>query len=136
MPVAITYAAGVLAGWRFSLSLSILFVAVVTPGVLSSNFFTGRTVELTGILPSPPGPPAEGLFDYRAFLAWQGIYFQLHCADTNDWRLIATANSEAPADRPFPRVVAAHARARIACRGRGVAPALGHDSGLEDCAYG
>ena len=70
-------------------------VAVVTPGVLASNYFTGRTVELTGILRAPPGPPAEGLFDYRAFLAWQGIYFQLHCADTNDWRLIAPANSQA-----------------------------------------
>lgn len=51
-------------------------------------------MELTGILRSPPGPPAEGLFDYRAFLAWQGIYFQLHCADTNDWRLIETADSQ------------------------------------------
>lgn len=68
-------------------------VAVTTPGVLTSNFFAGRTVELTGILRAPPGPPAEGLFDYRAFLAWQGIYFQVHCADTNDWRLIERADS-------------------------------------------
>ena len=67
-------------------------VAVVTPGVLASNYFTGRMVELTGILRAPPGPPAEGLFDYRAFLAWQGIYFQLQCADTNDWRLVPDAN--------------------------------------------
>jgi ComEC/Rec2-related protein len=68
-------------------------VAVVTPGVLATNFFTGRTVELTGVLGTPPGPPAEGLFDYRAFLAWQGIHFQLRCADTNDWRLIEDANA-------------------------------------------
>ncbi len=68
-------------------------VATVTPGVLASNFFIGHTVEITGILRPPPGPPAEGLFDYRAFLAWQAIYFELHCADTNDWRLIETADS-------------------------------------------
>jgi len=70
-------------------------VAVVTPGVLSSNCFAGRRVELTGILRLPPGAPAAGLFDYRAFLAWQGIYFQLRCADTNDWRLIETAGPPA-----------------------------------------
>ena len=63
-------------------------VAVITPGVVSSNYFTGRAAELTGVLKTPPGPVAAGLFDYRAFLAWQGIYFQLHCADTNDWRLV------------------------------------------------
>jgi ComEC/Rec2-related protein len=66
-------------------------VAVVTPGIVATNFFTGRAVELTGILRAPPGPPAADLFDYRAFLAWQGIYFQLHCADPNDWRLIEAA---------------------------------------------
>ncbi len=70
-------------------------VAVTTPGVLASNYFAGRTMELTGILRTPPGPPAEGLFDYRAFLAWQGIYFQLQCADTNDWRLVTHTNSPA-----------------------------------------
>ena len=74
-------------------------VAVVTQGVLASNYFTGRAVELTGILRSPPGPPAAGLFDYRAFLAWQNIYFQLHCADTNDWRLIEEAG--APTEPPL-----------------------------------
>lgn len=67
-------------------------VAVVTPGVVATNYFTGRVVEMTGILRVPPGPPAADLFDYRAFLAWQGIHFQLHCADTNDWRLIDEAS--------------------------------------------
>ncbi|MBI5802751.1 MAG: DUF4131 domain-containing protein, partial [Verrucomicrobia bacterium] len=66
-------------------------VAVTTPGVLTSNFFAGRVVELTGILREPRAALAEGLFDYRAYLAWQGIYFQLQCADTNDWRLLASA---------------------------------------------
>ena len=68
-------------------------IAVTTPGVLATNYFTGRVVELTGILREPRGALAEGLFDYRAFLAWQGIYFQLQCADTNDWRLLDTATA-------------------------------------------
>lgn len=68
-------------------------VAVTTPGVLATNYFTGRVVELTGILREPRGALAEGLFDYRAFLAWQGIYFQLQCADTNDWRLLDTTTA-------------------------------------------
>lgn len=74
-------------------------VAVTTPGVITSNYFAGRTVELTGILRAPPGPPAAGLFDYRTFLAWQGVYRQLRCADTNDWQLIETAGG--PAQPPL-----------------------------------
>lgn len=74
-------------------------VAVVTPGVLGSNYCAGRTAEITGILRSPPGPPAAGLFDYRAFLAWQGIYFQFHCAAPGDWRPVDTA--DAPAQPPL-----------------------------------
>jgi competence protein ComEC len=70
-------------------------LAVTTPGVLATNFFAGRAVELTGILRRPPTALAAGLFDYRAFLAWQGIYFQFQCADTNDWRLVADASSPA-----------------------------------------
>jgi ComEC/Rec2-related protein len=68
-------------------------VAVTTSGVLATNFFAGRVVELTGVLREPRGALAPGLFDYRAFLRWQGIYFQLQCADTNDWRLVTEANS-------------------------------------------
>ncbi len=74
-------------------------VTVTTPGVLASNYFAGRTVELTGILRPPPGPPAADLFDYRTFLAWQGIYFQLKCADTSDWQLTEAANP--PAQPPL-----------------------------------
>lgn len=70
-------------------------LAVTTPGVLATNFFAGRTVELTGVLREPSGALAAGLFDYRAFLLCQGIYFQLQCADTNDWRLVADASSPA-----------------------------------------
>ncbi len=66
-------------------------LAVTTPGVPDTNFFAGRAVELTGVLHEPRGALAPGLFDYRAFLAWQGVWFQLQCADPSDWRLDATA---------------------------------------------
>lgn len=86
---------------------------VTTPGVLATNLFAGRTVELTGILREPPGALAPGLFDYRAFLSWQGIYFQLQCADTNDWRLVADADplAQPPVADRF-RIWAQHTLAR------------------------
>lgn len=88
-------------------------VAVTTPGVLATNFFAGRVVELAGVLREPRGALAQGLFDYRAFLRWQGIYFQLQCADTNDWRLVAdpSAPTQPPVADRF-RVWSQHTLAR------------------------
>lgn len=62
-------------------------VLVNTPGLVDERFFTGRRVEIRGVLRQPRGPVAEGLFNYRQHLAWQGIYRQLIVAGTNDWRL-------------------------------------------------
>lgn len=88
-------------------------VAVTTPGVLPTNFFAGGVVELTGVLREPRSALAGGLFDYRAFLRWQGIHFQLQCADTNDWR--PAAGADAPARPPVAdrfRTWAQHTLAR------------------------
>jgi ComEC/Rec2-related protein len=71
-------------------------VAVSTGGPLGPGFFAGRTVEVTGVLRPPPSAAADGLFDYRNYLARRGIYFQLHADSTNDWR-IADAPGESPA---------------------------------------
>ena len=62
-------------------------IVVTTPGRLAPDFFAGQTVEITGVLAPPPLPLAEGLFDYRAYLARQGIYYQLKVGSTNQWRL-------------------------------------------------
>ena len=70
-------------------------ILVNTPGVVGREFFTGRAVELNGVLRVPRGPVAEGLFDYRQHLAWQGIYRQLVVTDTNDWRLADASGVEA-----------------------------------------
>ena len=76
-------------------------IAITMPGVLGTNFFTGRTVEVDGVLQSPPGARAEGLFDYRAHLRWQGIYYQLITDDTRDWRLLDGENVRPPMDARF-----------------------------------
>ena len=72
-------------------------VLVNTPGVVGDEFFTGRAVVLSGVLRVPRGPVAEGLFDYRRHLAWQGIHRQLVVADTNDWQFAVGTD---PAARP------------------------------------
>src|ERR1039457_2933778 len=55
-------------------------MAVTTQGILSSNFFAGQEVEITGVAGRPKIAAAEGTFDYRAYLNEQGIYYQLQAA--------------------------------------------------------
>lgn len=75
-------------------------VAVTTPGPMEAGIYAGRLVELTGVLRQPPGALAEGLFDYRQFLRWQGIHFQLQCQGMRDWRLVPEVG--APLKPPLP----------------------------------
>ena len=65
-------------------------IMVMTPGALGSRFFAGQPVEISGVMERPPTPLAEGLFDYREYLATRGIFYQLKAGSTNDWRLGAT----------------------------------------------
>jgi competence protein ComEC len=58
-------------------------IAVSTPGAL--EFSRGQRLEVNGVLKTPPGPLAPGLFDYRSYLKRQGIHYQLITASTNDW---------------------------------------------------
>ncbi len=62
-------------------------VAVTTPGVLPAAYFDGQAVEITGVIAPPNRALAEGLFNYRAYLGWQGVYHLLRVKTTNDWRL-------------------------------------------------
>jgi competence protein ComEC len=70
-------------------------VVVSTPGLLDEAFFDGQRVEIQGVIQPPKGPAAEGLFDYRSYLKWQGIHYQLRVENTNDWRLAAGADGRA-----------------------------------------
>ncbi len=60
-------------------------VVVLTPGDMEGVVFHGERVEISGVLSLPNTPVAPGLFDYRKFLHWQGIHYQLRVGSTNDW---------------------------------------------------
>ncbi len=73
-------------------------VAVTTPGILSVRFFGGRNVSITGTLQTPSGPAAERLFDYRAYLAGQGVHHLLKVEQPGDWRPV---DENEKIDRPW-----------------------------------
>lgn len=75
-------------------------VMTSTVGQLPPEFFSGQPVEIEGILMPPATPVADGLFDYRTYLARQGIHFQLKADATTAWRLAVGAKTNPPiADR-------------------------------------
>jgi competence protein ComEC len=71
-------------------------VLVTTPEVLNVDFFRGQPVEVAGVIASPSTPLAEGMFDYRHYLATHGIYFQLRTESANDWKLLSPHRSTPP----------------------------------------
>jgi ComEC/Rec2-related protein len=75
-------------------------VMVSTRGELPEEFFDGREVEISGVLAPPQRPVAPGLFDYREYLARQGIHYQLRADSARDWRIVDGAERGPPfADR-------------------------------------
>ncbi len=71
-------------------------ILVTTPGIPGSQFFAGQPVEITGVMTVPVGPIAEGLFDFKQYLATRGIYYQLKTESTNDWKLLTPHLKTAP----------------------------------------
>jgi competence protein ComEC len=61
-------------------------IVITTPGTLAEPFFAGQPVEVSGVIGRPPGPLAEGLFDYRDYLGMRGIFYLLKTDSTNDWQ--------------------------------------------------
>ena len=60
-------------------------VMVSTPGSLSTNYFTGQSVEISGVVAQPPLPLARGLFNDREYLKTHGIYYVLKTSSVIDW---------------------------------------------------
>ncbi|MBI3415428.1 MAG: ComEC/Rec2 family competence protein [Verrucomicrobia bacterium] len=67
-------------------------VMATLPDLLPKEFCRGQIVEVTGVLRPPNGPLADGLFDYRTYLRWQGIYYEFATETTNDWKNLSAAN--------------------------------------------
>ncbi len=76
-------------------------VAVGTAGALSAEFFRTQRIEVTGVLRLPPGPVAEGLFDYRAALRLRGVWRTLLAEGPADWRPAPDAVAAAPWSERF-----------------------------------
>jgi competence protein ComEC len=74
-------------------------VAATVLGVLDASFFTGTTVEVFGVIGPPPRAAAEGLFDYRTYLAWQRVYYQFDTRSTNDWTRLSPPGQPPLTDR-------------------------------------
>jgi competence protein ComEC len=71
-------------------------VLATAPELLGPDFFAGQPVEFSGVATRPPPPLAEGLFDYRSYLAMRGIYYQVKTDGTNDWQLRAPRLARPP----------------------------------------
>lgn len=87
-------------------------VVVSSRGPLDSSYYGGRTVEVYGVLRVPAGPVAEGLFDYRAYLRWMGIDYELAARDPRDWRLVSSGKPDP--GRPWSDRFLAWAQATLA----------------------
>ena len=74
-------------------------ILVITPAMLPPDVFAGCAVEVTGVLAPPPLPVAEGLFNYRAYLRRQGVYYLLNASATNDWRVLDARKTRPLGDR-------------------------------------
>ena len=74
-------------------------IMVTTPSDLPENFCEKQQVQIYGVISPPPLPIAEGLFDYRAYLRRQEIYFQLKAQSPNDWQIVGPQTSPPFRDR-------------------------------------
>lgn len=74
-------------------------VAATVTHALSTNFFGGQTVEVFGVVNRPKIAAAEGLFDYRAYLAEKGIYYSLKSDREEDWKIISSPPAPPVMDR-------------------------------------
>jgi competence protein ComEC len=73
-------------------------VMTTTAGDLAGFAYRGTKVELRGVISQPDLPIAEGLFNYRTYLARQNIHYQLRTSGTNEWTLLTPA-TPGPGDR-------------------------------------
>lgn len=71
-------------------------IYVRTPVALPAELHQGSRVEISGLLQKPPGPAAQGLFDFHQYLARRGIWFELQTAGLADWQIKNADGQRAP----------------------------------------
>ena len=71
-------------------------VAVLTRGLLPTNYFSGQSVEIHGLVEPPPGPVAEGLFDFGRWLTRHAVYFEVSTKGADDWKLVPPTLAKPP----------------------------------------
>ena len=76
-------------------------VLVTAPDEPPPGFFAGQPVEIAGVMAPPPRPLAEGLFDFRDYLAQRGIHYELKTTSLDDWRLREPALPRPPISDRF-----------------------------------
>jgi len=78
-------------------------IALSAAGIAGPEFHRGRGIEVSGVLRTPKGPLAPGLFDYRRHLELRGIHHQLIADTVNEWRLIDAEFTKPPMTERFQR---------------------------------
>ena len=106
-------------------------MAVTTQGILSTNFFAGQEVEITGVAGRPKIAAAEGTFDYRAYLKRTGDILPV-AGGFRAGLASCLFPVDAAAGGSVSRVGAPGAGARIAGRRRVAAPGMGAHAGVEN----
>jgi ComEC/Rec2-related protein len=94
-------------GWQPAFGKIIAYA----PGILSSNFFSGQIVEVSGVLGPLPGPRADGLFDTRFHFRHEAIYYQLRTDSEGAW---SVGQGSPPRQMPLADRFSAWARKTLA----------------------
>ena len=86
-------------GGRWRVATGTLIVG--STGVPDGSYFRGQSVELHGLVKTPPGPAAPGLLDYETHLRRLGIGLVLQCDAPQDWSLGPDPCADPPWDERF-----------------------------------
>lgn len=71
-------------------------IVVFASGRTAPMFHDGTEVELEGVAAQPEQARAPGLFDYRAYLRWQGVHYALQSRSAGSWRLANPSDAHKP----------------------------------------
>ncbi len=77
-------------------------VFIQTPDAPPESLQRNQVVQVTGGIAPPKEPVIPGALDFRAYLAREGVHYQLHTRGVEDWQIPAT-NAAPPVTDQFHR---------------------------------